>query len=68
MIALNYLLVSRELGRLNARKFLLASAAFLVFFIPVLVQLALKADQLLEFLGTAVTGSPTCPGTTTPRS
>ncbi len=51
VIALNYLLVSREMGRLSARKFLIAAAAFLVFFIPVMVQLALKADQLLEFLG-----------------
>lgn len=51
VIALNYLLVSREMGRLNARKLLIASGAFLVFFIPVLVQLALKSDQLLKFLG-----------------
>ncbi len=51
VIALNYLLVSRELRRLNLRSFLLASAAFVAFFIPVMVQIALKSDQLLEFLG-----------------
>lgn len=51
VIALNYLLVSRELGRLDLRKFMRAAAAFTVFFIPVLVQIALKSDQLLEFLG-----------------
>ena len=32
------------------RRVLLAGLAFTVFFIPVLVQLALKGDQLLEFL------------------
>ncbi len=51
IIALNYLLVSKELRRLTVRSFLLASAAFLVFFIPVMVQIALKSDQLAEFLG-----------------
>ena len=51
VIAVNYLLVSKELRRLSVRRFLLASLAFLVFFIPVLVQIALKSDQLLEFLG-----------------
>ena len=51
VIALNYLLVSKELRRLTVRSFLLASAAFAAFFIPVMVQIALKSDQLLEFLG-----------------
>ena len=51
VIAVNYLLVSKELRRLNLRRFLLASLAFSVFLIPVLVQIALKSDQLLEFLG-----------------
>ena len=51
VIAVNYLLVSRQLGLLSVRRVLLAGLAFTVFFIPVLVQLALKADQLLEFLG-----------------
>src|SRR5687767_12533306 len=51
VIAFNYLLVSRELGRLNVRRLAIGSAAFLVFFIPVMVQIALKSEQLLEFLG-----------------
>jgi 4-amino-4-deoxy-L-arabinose transferase-like glycosyltransferase len=51
VIAVNYLLVSKELRRLDLRRFLLASLAFFVFLIPVLVQIALKSDQLLEFLG-----------------
>ena len=51
VIALNYLLVSRELRRLSMRRFLLAGLAFFVFLVPVLVQIALKGDQLLEFLG-----------------
>ena len=50
VIAVNYLLVSRQLGLLSVRRVLLAGLAFTVFFIPVLVQLALKGDQLLEFL------------------
>jgi 4-amino-4-deoxy-L-arabinose transferase-like glycosyltransferase len=50
VIAVNYLLVSRQLRVLSVRRFLMASLAFLVFFIPVLVQIALKSDQLLEFL------------------
>jgi hypothetical protein len=50
VIALNYLLVSRQLKMLSIRRFLLASLAFIVFFIPVLVQVALKSDQLLQFL------------------
>ncbi|MGH2978547.1 MAG: ArnT family glycosyltransferase [Solirubrobacterales bacterium] len=50
VIAVNYLLVSRQLGLLSVRRVLLAALAFTVFFIPVWVQLALKGDQLLEFL------------------
>jgi hypothetical protein len=50
IIALNYLLVSRELNRLSFRRLLWAGVTFLVFFIPVLVQIALKSSQLLEFL------------------
>ena len=68
VIALNYLLVSKELQRLSMRRFLLASAAFLVFFIPVLVQIALKSDQLLEFLGDSGQRATRSPGTTTSTS
>jgi hypothetical protein len=50
VIAVNYLLVSRQLGLLSVRRVLLAGLAFTVFFIPVWIQLALKGDQLLEFL------------------
>ena len=50
VIALNYLLVSRELHRLTLRRLVRAAVAFIVFFIPVLVQIALKSEQLLEFL------------------
>ena len=50
VIAVNYLLVSRQLGLLSVRRVLLAALTFTVFFIPVLVQLALKGDQFLEFL------------------
>ena len=50
VIAVNYLLVSRQLGLLSVRRVLLAGLTFTVFFIPVWVQLALKGDQLLEFL------------------
>ena len=39
--------------------------AFLVFLIPVLVQVALKSDQLLEFLGDSGQRATTCLGTTT---
>ena len=51
VIALNYLLVSRELRRLSVRRFVLAGMAFALFLVPVLVQIVLKGDQLLEFLG-----------------
>lgn|GEM_PF-1318128 len=51
VIALNYLLVSKELHRLSVSRLLRAAGTFLVFFIPALVQIALKSDQLLEFLG-----------------
>jgi hypothetical protein len=51
VIALNYLLVSKELRRLSVRRVLNASGVFLLFLIPVLIQIALKSDQLLEFLG-----------------
>jgi hypothetical protein len=50
VIAVNYLLVSRQLGLLSVRRVLLAGLTFTVFFIPVWVQMALKGDQLLEFL------------------
>ena len=50
VIAVNYLLVSRQVGLLSMRRVLLAGLVFTVFFIPVWVQLALKGDQLLEFL------------------
>ena len=50
VIAVNYLLVSRQLGLLSVRRVMLAGLTFVAFFIPVLVQLALKGDQLLEFL------------------
>jgi hypothetical protein len=50
VIAVNYLLVSRQLGLLSVRRVLLSALTFTVFFIPVWVQLALKGDQLLEFL------------------
>jgi hypothetical protein len=50
VIALNYLLVSRQLRLLSIRRLVVAAMAFMVFFTPVLVQLALKSDQLLEFL------------------
>ena len=50
VIALNYLLVSKELHRLSLPKIARAAGAFVIFFIPVLVQIALKSDQLLGFL------------------
>jgi Dolichyl-phosphate-mannose-protein mannosyltransferase len=50
VIAVNYLLVSRQLGLLTMRRLLKAGLAFTIFFIPVLIQLALKGHQLLEFL------------------
>jgi dolichyl-phosphate-mannose-protein mannosyltransferase len=50
VIAVNYLLVSRQLGMLSLRRVLLAGLTFTVFFIPVWVQFALKGDQLLAFL------------------
>jgi hypothetical protein len=50
VIAVNYLLVSRQIGLLNVRRVLVAGLTFTVFFIPVWIQLALKGDQLLEFL------------------
>ena len=61
IIALNYLLVSKELGRLSWRRFWLASLAFLVFLIPTLVQIVLKSDQLLEFLGDSGQRATTVP-------
>jgi hypothetical protein len=50
VIAVNYLLVSRQLGLLSWRRVLWAGLTFSVFFIPVWIQMALKGDQLLEFL------------------
>jgi hypothetical protein len=51
VIAVNYLLVSHQLRLITMRRLLRAGLAFTVFFIPVLIQLALKGNQLLEFLG-----------------
>jgi 4-amino-4-deoxy-L-arabinose transferase-like glycosyltransferase len=50
VVAVNYLLVSRQLRLLDMRRVMVAALTFFVFFTPVWVQLALKGDQLLEFL------------------
>ena len=49
-IALLYLIVSRELSRLNRRDLALGTLVFLVFLIPVFIQALVNSSQFFQFL------------------
>ena len=50
LIALLYLLLSRELSRLNRRDLALGALVFSLFMIPVFIQAAVNSDQFFQFL------------------
>jgi hypothetical protein len=50
LIALLYLLLSRELSKLNRRDVALGVLVFMLFMVPVFIQAAVNSDQFFQFL------------------